>query len=370
MKKISSFLVFTIGFALLFSCSSTKTASSEEPVVQGTITEVEKYGHVVLDISIEEFARLGYELGDTVDVLFSSGYIVEDIPYFNGYYVDAGEPMIRAYPGDEFIAVCINYGKMNETAGGEVGDGVEIWLHSKASRLADQELNSLVYTNERSDYESDAVFANFRMVASGLKRLYRSASPADDSRNRSIYANALIKEAGVNAVLNLADNPEEVEQRIKAEGFSSDYYGKLYEEGKVIALGMPVDYSSGDFAKTLTAGFKKLSYLDPPYLIHCPEGKDRAGFASALVSCLMGASCEEVVEDYMLSYANYYKVDKESDPEKYEIIVKNNIDGMLEAIAQDDDIKSADLEACAENYLLNSGMSRKELDAFKAKLPE
>ena len=82
----------------------------------GVITEVEKYGHVVLDITIDEASAAGYDLGDTVDVVFSNGYAFEDIPYFNGYFVGAGEPLLRAYPGDEYIAVAINFGKVSEVS--------------------------------------------------------------------------------------------------------------------------------------------------------------------------------------------------------------------------------------------------------------
>ena len=38
---------------------------------------------------------------------------------------------------------------------------------------------------------------------------------------------------------------------------------------------------------------------DGPYLIHCNEGQDRTGFSVAILECLMGASEEEVVADYM-----------------------------------------------------------------------
>lgn len=35
---------------------------------------------------------------------------------------------------------------------------------------------------------------------------------------------------------------------------------------------------------------------------HCTKGKDRAGFMPALLEALIGATREEIVEDYMQSY--------------------------------------------------------------------
>ena len=329
----------------------------------GTVTEIEKYGHAVTDIRIDDFLSGGFALGDTVDIVFDNGYEMKDVPFFNGYYVGNGEPVLRAYPGDEFIAVCINYGKLNEIAGVAPGNTVTITLNTKEGRLADQELNSLVYTDSRDDYASDEIFANFRMIDEGNIAegvLYRSASPVNNENGRAAYGDALIESVGVNAVLNLADTDEEIDEFIAEEGFASDYYLSLYEKGNVIALGMPVDYSSSSFAETLASGLAELSYLEPPYLVHCTEGKDRAGFTSALLESLMGASEDEVVADYMESYSNYYGVDAASDPDKYELIVENNIMPMLSVIKGN----SPDAATGAAVYLLTHGMTLSELTAL------
>lgn len=305
------------------------------PAVETTIIEIEKYGHAVFDETIEDFLTKGYELGDTIDIVFSSGYVLEDIPFYNGYYVGNGEPMLRAYQGHTNIAACINYGKMNEVAGVDVGDTAIVSLSGKGAKLDEQTLNSLVYTDERSDYGSDEIFANFREINLGeiaLGKLYRPASPVNNEHGRAPYADEFAKCAGINAVLNLADTPQEVEEHISSDGFSSDYYATLYNEGRVIALGMSVDFTSKDFGDRLAAGLEQLSRLAPPYLVHCTEGKDRAGFTSALLSLLMGVSIDETIADYMTSYANYYGLTT-SDKAKYALIVDNNIIPMLRTIA-------------------------------------
>ena len=91
-----------------------EAAEAPVPEVTGTIIEIEKYGHAVLDITIEDFEAAGFNLGDVVTVI-SENY-TGDIPYLNGYYVEQGEYLLRAYPNEEHIAVCINYGSFAEAA--------------------------------------------------------------------------------------------------------------------------------------------------------------------------------------------------------------------------------------------------------------
>ena len=224
---------------------------------------------------------------------------------------------------------------------------------------------------KRAEREA-AELANFREIymgdiaAPGI--LYRSASPINNEHNRAHYANAFAEAAGVNGVLNLADTNEDVESYIAADDFDSEYYASLYEEGKVLALGMSVDFLSDDFGNKLAAGIEKLSELDPPYLIHCTEGKDRAGFTSALFECLLGGSYDEIVDDFMLSMANYYGVTEETDARKYQFIFENNIAAMLPVITGGEDPTTADLSAAARSYLIDHGMSEEGVDRLVGKL--
>ena len=372
MKKVLSVLLI----ALVVLCAVTAQAVVEVnpslPVEEGTITAFEKYGHATLDITIEKMLSDGYELGDTVDVEFSNGYIFTNIPFFDGYYVAKGEPLLRAYPGHETVAVCINYGKVYEVAGLNVGDTVKITLSEKAGALDTQVLNSLKYTTAREDYASDEVYANFREVKVGNigeGKLYRSCSPINNEHNRAAYASNLAQEAGIKSVLNLADSTQEIDSYIKADDFASPYYKALYDNGKVIALSMAADFSSESFAQALVSGIAKMvrEGYETPVLVHCTEGKDRAGFASALIEALMGASYDEIVVDYMKSYENYYGITKENNAEKYEIIVKNNINEMLKVIAgvsSVDGLTVETLEAGARAYLISGGMTDVEIDAL------
>ena len=349
----------------------TASVTATLPVEEATITAFEKYGHATLDLTIEKILADGYELGDTVDLEFSNGYRFENIPFFDGYYVAKGEPLLRAYPGHETVAACINYGRIYEVAGLSIGDTVKISLNTKGAALETEILNSLHYTASREDYSSDEEYANFREVRGGdiaPGKLYRSCSPVNNKHNRASWADRLIASAGVKSVLNLADTSEEIESYFTEEGFDSPYYKSLYENGNVIALNMSVDFSSSSFQQSLAGGIRKMvdGGYETPVLVHCTEGKDRAGFTCALIEALMGAGYDEIVADYMKSYENYYGVTS-SDEERYSVIVKNNIDEMLKTIAGVSSVGGltpSSLSAGARRYLLGGGMTDAEVDAL------
>ena len=71
---------------------------------------------------------------------------------------------------------------------------------------------------------------------------------------------------------------------------------------------MGVDFFAPDFTEKLAAGLRFMISNEPPYLVHCNEGKDRAGMTIALLEALSGATMDEIIADYMESYENYYGV--------------------------------------------------------------
>ena len=367
MKKLVSLLL-----CLALLLTSVAALAEAAPTVTGKVTEIEKYGHALLDVAIPDFLAAGFTLGDVVTV--KAGTFEGDMPFFDGYYVDKGATMVRAYPGHEYIAVCINYGKFAETAGIGVGDEVTITLKTPAGALDVQVMNSLVYTNERADYASDEIFANFRMVKVGQigeGRLYRSASPINNENNRAATANALVEAAGVKVVMNMGDTAEEIGAYAAAEDFNSAYYKGLYDQGKVIALGMPVNYSSDEFAAGVVKGLTFLSENEGPVLVHCTEGKDRAGFTSMLLAALMGATEEEIVADYMTSYVNYYGLDPVAEADKYSMIAEKNVMDMLRTVCgleKGASLEGVDLAAAAESWLTAHGMAPEAVEALKNNL--
>jgi len=125
----------------------------------------------------------------------------------------------------------------------------------------------------------------------------------------------------------------------------------------------PADVS---FRSGLADGLRFMIENEGPYLVHCTEGKDRAGFVSALLECLMGADPHAVVSDYMETYYNYYGV--QAGTEQYQVIVNANIRSLLESIFAVADFYACDPAAEARDYLLESGLASAEIDKLMAKL--
>ena len=198
---------------------------------------------------------------------------------------------------------------------------------------------------------------------------FRSSSPVNNELGRASYADDLAEAGGIQAVMNLADSNELIEGYIAAEGFDSPYYQSLYEAGKVKALNLGVDFTAADFKSGLAEGLRFFAENEGPYLVHCTEGKDRAGFVSALLECLMGATYDEVVADYMTTYVNYYHL--EEGGEQYEAVKNSNIVSILTNItgaAEGTDLTTVDLAAAAEDYMLDAGLTADEVTALKANL--
>lgn len=133
---------------------------------------------------------------------------------------------------------------------------------------------------------------------------------------------------------------------------------ELVESNRVLCLNMGLAYTSEEFKASIIKSLVFMTENQGPYLIHCTEGKDRTGFFAALLESLMGASMDTIVEDYMLSYINYYDVQK--DTAKYKLISGDVLE-MLKSIAGTADLEQADLAAAAQDYLLSGGMTAKQV---------
>ena len=400
MRKTTGMMaVLVLASALYAGCWKAPEPAESEAVlsVRGLATQHEtEFGGVYIRMTIEDFNALGFEYGDSVDVEFSNGYKLEDIPYYNGYYVDAGQPLLIAYPGYDYIKAAINYGEdlweeaslqggildskpkfvpLYETGKITEHDTASVTLHEHGKYRDIQTARDIHYTDERTDYPSDEVFANFRNFRMGnIKEniLYRSASPCDNQHNRAPYVDTLIKEAGVQFILNLSDNDVKINRYMAADGFNSPYFQSLYDDNKVEAIALNMNYQSEEFAQKIVQGFNAMAEAEGPYLVHCTEGKDRTGFVCMLIEALAGASYEEIADDYMLTYDNYYKINKTKDPERYRLILEQNLEAMVKFIVNDEsvDFKTADLTGYAREYLKRAEMSDEQIDAFLDRITE
>ncbi len=341
-----------------------------------------KYGNVYTNCAAENFfGDLGLNYGDLATVKFLDQELI--LPVVPDYsYVDSGKPALLVSKNEQgnptgYAFMAINMGNFLETYGiatkGTDADGNWYWtacegvefpitvtfeLYEKEGYMAEYLLHELSRTNNREDYAhlTDEEFANFREVTTtgmGDDILYRSSSPINPELGRNTYADAAAEAAGVKTFVNLADNQEEAEAY---EGFAETYYSKQ----NIVYLCLGVDFAAEDFKAGLAEGFRFMIDNEGPYLIHCTEGKDRAGFTHALLECFMGATYEEVIADYMVTYYNYYGVEPGS--EKYDAIANSNIIKSLCTAFGVEDLTTADLVVEAAEYLAEIGLSDEEIE--------
>jgi hypothetical protein len=334
-----------------------------------------EFGGVYIQMTIDAFNALGFAYGDSVNVSFSNGYHLDDLPYYNGYYVLTGEPLLVAYPGYDYIKAAINNGDDLWTVA-ELDDDTtaEISLCARGKYLNVQQARDIHYEDDRALFASDAVFANFRNVQVGqLKEnvLYRSASPCDNQHNRAPYVGDLIEQAGVRFIVNLSDTDEKIAKYIAADDFDSPYFLSLYENGQVIPLSLNMNFGSDAFREKVVHGLAAMAENDGPYLVHCTEGKDRTGFFCILLETLAGATYQEIVDDYMVTFDNYYGITENTDKVKYDTIVESLFLPMLRTIVGEDaDLSDpgVTLSGNAEQYLRDAGMPDEQIAALHVKL--
>ena len=384
MKQFSRFMALALALCL---CLGIVPVLAEEAPV--TVTEIQKYGNMVLSVSGTELLARGFAYGDVVTVSVNGQAF--DMPVCTNFSdVEQGSMILRVVikpeTGEDYVLIAINMGDFATYSGVATKEKTEadpgyVWHYNEgvetpvAVTVEMKEpgayydtwvMNQLVRSENREDYPqlTDAEYANFRAVATtgmGENKLYRSSSPVNPEINRNTQADAAAKEAGIKTFINLADNDEVMRGY---EGFEESYYAAQ----SIIALNLGVDFSADDFKAGLADGVRFIAQNEAPFLVHCNEGKDRAGFVSAVLECLMGASADEITADYMVTFYNYYGV--EAGTEQYDAIARANIQKSLAAAFGIDSITGADLAAEAQEYLLAIGVSEEEIAAVKAKLGE
>lgn len=373
MKKI----IYRLSALILVLMLLAGCAKNDE--TKANVAEIAKYGNLVLDITGAELFDKGYEYGDLLEVTVANQ--TWEIPLCSNYSdVDAGVSVLRASSAENAVVLAINMGDFATTAGIATKAKIEeepgyrwdyllktpvqikISLKQEDGYRQQWLIHQLVRTDERADYThlSDEAFANFRVIDTtgmGQNTLYRSSSPINPGIGRNTYADKAAKNAGIVTVINLADASNTYES-------PEDAY---YRTCQVTYLNLGMDFTSAEATASLARGMRFIINGEAPYLLHCNEGKDRAGFVSALLECLMGATINEVVEDYMETYFNYYGVEKGS--EKYDAVVNSNIIQALQTNFKVKDVYKADLAVEAEAYLTEDlGLSKDEVTALKAKL--
>ena len=368
MKKIVILLS-----ALIATCSLAGCTSKAPELNNYSIHRDDEFGGAYIDISIDAFNKLGFKFGDSLDLTFSNNVAYTDIGYYSGYYVPAGQELVVGYPGYDYIKFCINYGDDVYTMNNFDKDTKVTIKVNEAGKYKDiEETLSISYSDDVTTYGSKEMFANFREISVQTIKpgiLYRGASPIDNRRKRAAVVDELLKESNIQYVIDLADSKATIDGFYAKDDFASPYFKSLDESGKVLPLSMAAAYKNDDFAGKMKNMFLGILNNDGPYYIHCLEGKDRTGYVCMVIEALCGATYEELIDDYFITYHNYYGIEKGSN--KYDVIKSLHIDEMIRYVFDfgvSINLLGANFHSRVNEYLLSIGLTQEQIDAVQTKL--
>ena len=361
----SALLLVLVGLLTLATSCSDDDEGNKEPTITGKITSYNEFGAAMLDFTQADMTEAGFTLGDVISITVDD--IVLIMPYYDGYYTRNGEYLCVAYPTYPSICFTANNIGLPEELTGLEGHTVVIKMVEKGGRLDVQTALSMSYTLDRKDYPdfTDEQFANARTskggrLASGV--LHRSSSPFCDDINRAYYVSEYMESEKVKTVLNLADTEE------KMKSYDMPPYSRqLWEEGNVILCPLKADPTADDFNKRLIAALKELPSRPAPYIVHCMEGKDRTGYVCALLEGLCGATYEEIVDDYLITYNNFFHLNPGNSPELCNTLVSLRLNTCLmyyAGVSDEAQLPNVDYAKAFSAYLLSHGMNHQQLDAL------
>jgi len=217
----------------------------------------------------------------------------------------------------------------------------------------------------------DNEIANFREICMGNisgGQLYRGSYPImsmDPERDKAY--NRLASDAKIECVINLADN----ESGLETTADSVPWYRELLQKNNIIGLNIHFLFDFDDkneneiFKNKLKQGFVFLIAHNGPYLIHCNAGNDRTGFVAAIVEGLLGATIEEILYDYLLSYGKKFADEKTELNINTGKVILGQLNTILDGKINDKDNFQKNIE---KYFLEEIGLSVKELDMLKEKL--
>lgn len=348
---------------------------------EANFQDIGSHGQIETPFTTYEFKEAGYEFEDVLKVTFLDKELF--LPYVPSYRcTHSGGDILVGDPGFPTVFLLSfhsNFSRKYKIASFIENDDLELEifpcrgvsfpikfkmeLYKKKGYEEEFKIYNLIRSNNREDYSdlSDEEFCNFRNVKSGFMEpniLFRSSTPIDPTLNRNSYADKALKEHGIKTIINLSNNEEEA---IKFSNYNNTYYSKQ----KILFLNTNSDVQSYSFGKNIVRAIRFMIENEPPYLIHCVEGQDRTGAFCALMASLMQANKNEIIEDFMKTYENYYWVKKGTV--QYNRIVNGEIQKNIMSV-RGFSYDTLDLLKHPYSYFSFLDVTNDELDEFIKKL--
>ena len=321
------------------------------------VTDIDMYGDFVLDIS-----DLDLEYGDSINITASGGWTFEAIPFYPQFYGRKGSTVVSDYFHNIVIAGVGT--ALNKKADVKVGETVTITLDERGKYKRDFEAYDVDLNFVKMEGQTDEEFRNAREVTKGNIRpntLYRGSSLTDKDFNRTELMDEYVQEHGIKCVLDLSDS----EKRAKSAEGIPEHTKEMIESGQLIPLGIGVDFQDENTKQALGQGFIKMTEMEGPYLVQCSYGKDRTGLIIALIEALCGATYEEIIDDYMLSYDWLHKINMDPSSYQYTVFKQRIDDELTDALGiPNEELANADLAKASYDYFIDCGMTNEQVDKF------
>ena len=172
----------------------------------------------------------------------------------------------------------------------------------------------------------------------------------------------LASNAKIAAALNLCDT----HAGIMGKALFAPWYNSLLKSGRVIALGMDFSITGENFRKKFKKGLQFIMGTEGPWLIHCHAGVDRTGFVCMVLESFMGASLDDVINDYLKSFDSIFESSIYGQTHKEDSLVAMQI---LSVMTNSQAINEQNLQHIAEIYLRNTvKLSAEEVELLRLKL--
>lgn len=340
-----------------------QTTSAEpaqaEPLLITTAREIDEFGDVIL-----EAKDIDLSYGDSLTVSFSGGHIEEAIAFYPDFFGNKGDTILCDYY-DHLCIGGINC-EFNKTAHINHGEEVTITLDERGKYLDLFNAFNIGSGEDRWPGQTEEQFINARSLSGGTMKegiVYRSTSPF--YREKKAGVAKYLEEHNIRFILDFADSPED----IKTYEDLPEYTQEIVDSGNIVPAKYGIDYTDHNTKDTIGMAIKNLLDHEGPYLIQCNLGRDRTGIVSSLLEALCGATYDEIVSDYMLSYYNLYQADMDPSSLQYSVFRQKLNDVLTEMYGLEaKELPEADLELCARAYLKTCGLSDEELDALRNRL--
>jgi len=360
MKKTAVLTVCLV----IFLCIASAGCIFSSPTVNTTVSNTDGMG-ITLNISKDEFEAVGFTPGDLVNITLASNETINLVPYIDGSFFHLIN-ITKLFPGMDNIITLSFRDTGEEKKKITRGEKITITRAIPLGSILLQRLGSLSYSNNLNDYPSEESYANFRVVNVGNLKdnlIYRGASPVDNLCFRATVVDRLIENKGIKTDFNLSDSRNSLTTHMEKSDFNSPYFASLYKNGDVIISGIGINFIDKKTKETLAKGFIAMSEKDGPYYIHCIEGKDRTGLVCLILELLADATYEEALEDFMISYENYYGNDMDSV--NYGLIKSLKFDDIILLLTKNGTLS---LKDGAKQYLREGGMTDEQIEHLISKI--